>query len=182
VRRGIPFSDGTFDVVYHSHFLEHVEREAAPVFLRETLRVLKPGGTTRVVVPDLKVLVDRYLESWEALERSGGDGMASHRASIHELFDQMVRRELTGAAHQPGPLRALERRLRGDAAGAGELHRWMYDRHTLVVLLESVGFSAVKVERADTSRIPGWNEYRLDTEPDGRVYKPESLFVEASKP
>src|SRR5262245_43721575 len=34
LRRGLPFDDGTFDAVYHSHFLEHLDREVAPVILR----------------------------------------------------------------------------------------------------------------------------------------------------
>src|SRR5450631_4519732 len=42
LKRGIPFPDGTFDVVYHSHVLEHLEREDAPDFLRECRRVLRP--------------------------------------------------------------------------------------------------------------------------------------------
>src|SRR5215203_2408233 len=37
-RRGLPSAVNTFDVVYHSHFLEHVDREAVPPLLRENLR------------------------------------------------------------------------------------------------------------------------------------------------
>ena len=35
---------------------------------------------------------------------------------------------------------------------------------------------------ASESRIPGWSEFHLDTEPDGTVYKPDSLNMEAVKP
>ncbi|MGB7623746.1 MAG: class I SAM-dependent methyltransferase, partial [Terriglobia bacterium] len=49
--KGIPFPDLSFDVVYHSHFLEHVEKESAPAMIRECLRVLRRGGLLRVVVP-----------------------------------------------------------------------------------------------------------------------------------
>src|SRR6266545_4331482 len=68
LRRGIPYADGTFDAVYHSHFLEHVDREVVPSVLRENLRVLKPTGVLRVVVPDLRQLAERYLEAAEALD------------------------------------------------------------------------------------------------------------------
>ena len=44
LRKGIPFEDDTFDVVYHSHFLEHLEKDAACAFLNECFRVLKPSG------------------------------------------------------------------------------------------------------------------------------------------
>ena len=62
LKRGIPFPDGTFDVVYHSHVLEHLGREDAPGFLRECRRVLRAGGSIRVVVPDLEQLARRYLD------------------------------------------------------------------------------------------------------------------------
>ena len=52
--RGIPFGEETFDVLYHSHLLEHIDREDAPDFVVECYRVLKPGGVIRVVVPDLE--------------------------------------------------------------------------------------------------------------------------------
>src|SRR5580704_992300 len=53
LRRGIPYPDGCFDVVYHSHVLEHFSKVEAPQFLRECFRVLAPSGIIRVVVPDL---------------------------------------------------------------------------------------------------------------------------------
>ena len=49
----LPFKDDTFDYVVSSACLEHLE--AAPILaLREWLRVIKPGGTIAVVVPDAK--------------------------------------------------------------------------------------------------------------------------------
>ncbi|HKZ43378.1 MAG TPA: methyltransferase domain-containing protein, partial [Candidatus Hodarchaeales archaeon] len=38
VTTGIPFSDNSFDVVYHSHLLEHLHKEQALKFLRECAR------------------------------------------------------------------------------------------------------------------------------------------------
>ena len=40
--RGIPFADSSIDVVYHSHLLEHLDRQAASAFLTEVKRVLRP--------------------------------------------------------------------------------------------------------------------------------------------
>lgn len=42
--KGIPFDADSVDVVYHSHMLEHLERDVAESFLREAHRVLKRGG------------------------------------------------------------------------------------------------------------------------------------------
>src|SRR5687768_11717320 len=40
LRRGIPFAADSFDVVYHSHFLEHIDPQYAPGLLKECHRVL----------------------------------------------------------------------------------------------------------------------------------------------
>jgi SAM-dependent methyltransferase len=64
---------------------------------------------------------------------------------------------------------------------SGEIHRWMYDRYSLKRLLEKVGFSDVRVCRADESRIPDFNSYGLDMI-EGKIRKPDSLFMEGMKP
>ncbi len=46
----IPFPDGTFDLVFSSTVLEHTEDPRA--VLRESLRVLKPGGFLQFVFPN----------------------------------------------------------------------------------------------------------------------------------
>ena len=65
---------------------------------------------------------------------------------------------------------------------SGEIHRWMYDRASLRLLLERIGFVAVRVCRAKESAIPDFSEFHLDTDPQGEVRKPDSLFMEALKP
>jgi len=57
IRKGVPFADGTFDVVYLSHVLEHFSKTEGPNLLVECLRVLRQNGTIRVVVPDLECIV-----------------------------------------------------------------------------------------------------------------------------
>jgi len=64
---------------------------------------------------------------------------------------------------------------------SGEVHQWMYDRYSLGVLLQDVGFQNVRVCLADESDIPDFNLYLLDVEADGSVRKPDSLFMEARK-
>ncbi|MGB3309223.1 MAG: methyltransferase domain-containing protein [Nodosilinea sp.] len=65
---------------------------------------------------------------------------------------------------------------------SGEIHQWMYDRYSLTQLLRQCEFLEVVQRTAQTSYIPNWSTYNLDTEPDGSVYKPDSLFIEAIKP
>jgi SAM-dependent methyltransferase len=65
---------------------------------------------------------------------------------------------------------------------AGEVHKWMYDRFSLARLLTAQGFVEPNVRPAAESAIPGFSSYGLDLETDGRVRKPDSLFMEAVKP
>src|SRR5574344_1513960 len=44
----LPFEDNSFEVIYHSHLLEHFEKSFAPIFLKECYRVLKKGGIIRI--------------------------------------------------------------------------------------------------------------------------------------
>ncbi len=63
----------------------------------------------------------------------------------------------------------------------GEVHQWMYDRYSLARALERVGFVGPHAVGPTESRISNWTEFHLDTEPDGTVYKPDSLYMEAVK-
>jgi SAM-dependent methyltransferase len=52
IRRGIPFSDDTFDGVLIKHCLEHFANEDVIFIVEEIWRVCKPGGAVYVEVPD----------------------------------------------------------------------------------------------------------------------------------
>ncbi len=57
------FSDGTFAELYASHVLEHFDyKEGLLAALKEWHRVLAPGGTLRVSVPDIDVLAGLLLQ------------------------------------------------------------------------------------------------------------------------
>ncbi|MDJ0744589.1 MAG: methyltransferase domain-containing protein [Xenococcaceae cyanobacterium MO_167.B27] len=65
---------------------------------------------------------------------------------------------------------------------SGEVHQWMYDRYSLARLLEQCGLEKITQRTAYDSYIPNWTSFNLDTEPDGTIYKPDSLYMEAIKP
>ncbi|MBI4456233.1 MAG: methyltransferase domain-containing protein [Acidobacteria bacterium] len=48
----LPFKDGTFELIYASHVLEHIPWYKTEEVLREWIRVLAPGGKFEVWVPN----------------------------------------------------------------------------------------------------------------------------------
>ena len=56
------FSDGSVDLIYASHVLEHFGRYEVEAVLRRWYRVLKPGGIARIAVPDFAAVVALYAQ------------------------------------------------------------------------------------------------------------------------
>jgi SAM-dependent methyltransferase len=180
LRRGIPFGDATFDAAYHSHVLEHIDREDAPGFLRECFRVVKPGGLIRIVLPDFELLARIYIDVVDRLP--GGATMADHTFAVEQMIDQMVIRTPRHRAQERPLVRFVESFLIGNTDRAGILHRWMYDRFSLGCLLRETGFEDIQVQDPLTSGIAGWRDFHLDTEPNGDTYLPFSLYIEGRRP
>jgi predicted SAM-dependent methyltransferase len=99
---GIPENDNSFDLVYHSHVLEHFSKDDGVKFLRDCYRVLKPGGVLRVVVPDLERIVKAYLECLEFCKNNPNNNVldANYDWMMLELFDQMIRNHSGGQMGQ----------------------------------------------------------------------------------
>ena len=244
--QGLSFPNDSFDVVYHSHLLEHLPKDIAPTFIQECHRVLKPGGIIRVVVPDLERIVRLYLLALERALLAEKDWADHYSWLMLELYDQAVRESSGGqmleylkqrpipneafvyerlggearrlvqsirsarsseknerrsspgnwiAAIQSIPQRARAALIRwllgkhdykalqiGRFRSGGEVHQWMYDRYSLALLLEHAGFQNSIQRTAFESEIDNWAQFNLDTEPDGTIYKPDSLYLEGIKP
>lgn len=54
------FGEGSVDLIYACHVLEHFGRHKVDSVLREWHRVLKVGGAVRIAVPDFEALVEVY--------------------------------------------------------------------------------------------------------------------------
>lgn len=54
--RPFPFPSGTFDYVFHEHFIQYLSLREGERFLRECRRVLKPGGVMRSNTLELGLL------------------------------------------------------------------------------------------------------------------------------
>lgn len=59
----LPLPDGSCELVYTSHMLEHLIHPAQTrLVMEEVHRVLAPGGTVRIVVPDAAVWLKGYVQ------------------------------------------------------------------------------------------------------------------------
>ena len=87
----LPFPDGMFDVVYHSHVLEHFSQKNGLRFLGRCFKVLRPGGILRVVVPDLQRIVELYWCALNNALKGGQDSQFYYDWAIIEMYDQTVR-------------------------------------------------------------------------------------------
>jgi len=224
--KGIPFNGESFEVVYHSHLLEHFPKNYAPGFLNECHRVLKPGGIIRIAVPDLEQIARSYVYFLEKSLQGDLEARKRYEWIMIELCDQMVRNKSGGEMldfWKKSPMPAedfvfkrvgpeikksiLEFRNKSlynsnyentdskPGAGyqksdlqklsqfrvSGEIHQWMYDRYSLSKLLAETGFSNIRQCNADKSDIPNFRSYLLDTEENGMIRKPDSLFIEANR-
>jgi SAM-dependent methyltransferase len=97
LRSGFPFAAETFDAVYGSHVLEHLEPEAGAQLLQECFRVLKPGGVVRIVVPDLETIARLYLQALEGALSGDADARMRYEWLMLELYDQATRGRSGGA-------------------------------------------------------------------------------------
>jgi SAM-dependent methyltransferase len=178
--KGIPFESDSVDAVYHSHVLEHLDRPIAREFLREALRVLRPGGICRIVVPDFEFVCRAYVQHIDRC-RHESQQAASHEEFVGSVLEQSVRREAAAASGRRGLPRLIEKIVLGDARRRGETHQWMYDRISLPHVMKEVGYTDVAVENWRSSRIPGWDKVKLDTNEQGGEYTLDSLYVEGRK-
>ena len=178
--RGIPFDSDTIDAVYHSHMLEHLDRDVARQFLLECKRVLKPGGIVRIVVLDFEILCQKYLSHIADCEYHP-DEAKNHEQYIASIIEQSVRKEAWGTSQQRPLRRFIENLVLGDDRKRGETHQWMYDRISLKSTLNELGYNHVFEQKYDTSKIPHWTKFELDVDENGKQYKPDSLYLEAMK-
>src|SRR5215467_5057428 len=112
----IPVPDGSLEIVYCSHMFEHLTPPEGERFLREVRRTLKPGGFVRLVVPDLRRRVEKYMLNGDA----------------DEFFVSLNVRDPSRGSLWEKLLAALS----GDRA-----HKWMYDTESLVRLLGRMDFA-----------------------------------------
>jgi predicted SAM-dependent methyltransferase len=151
-RRRLPFADETVAGCRVEHFLEHLEvREELPDFLRDVLRVLRPDGVLRIIVPD----AEKYLRAYCAEGLAGFEALGT--PSVPFPCDLPTRMDVVNHIfHQ------------------WHEHRWGYDFESLSDRLLRAGFrQAVRSAYRESS------DPKLAV--DREQHAPYSLYVEAFK-
>lgn len=148
LRKPFPFSDGSCRYVYSEHFLEHLDYpDDATRFVKECFRVLEPGGTLDVVVPDTALVLRSYLEG-------PSEEVRAAQAQFNPEWCT------TPMEHVNYSFRQLNE------------HRFSYDFETLALLLKRNGFDNVQqrgfnADRDSNERRVG-SLYVICRKPDGR--------------
>lgn len=94
--------DQAFDLVYLCHVLEHIPRAQLRATLRELGRILKPGGTLRISVPDFDLMVALYEAAGRNLQVIAPALMGGQDYAFNFHYGVFNRAYLTGQLDQTG--------------------------------------------------------------------------------
>jgi predicted SAM-dependent methyltransferase len=86
VRNGLPFSSDSVDSIYSTHMFEHFFPDELQQLMRECLRVLKPGGGIRLIVPNLTSAISAYSHK----QTAWFDSFPRHFDSLGGRFSNFV--------------------------------------------------------------------------------------------
>jgi len=86
--RRLPFPDDCFEGVFCEHVIEHFDLEQGQVLLRECLRILRPGGCLRVIVPDGEKIMRAYFDSPSELVARRDNGVGYAMNAVNSYFRQ----------------------------------------------------------------------------------------------
>jgi len=82
----LPFQSDSFDLIYSSHFIEHLSLDNLKNLLTECNRILKKNGKIRLVLPDFENIVKEYIFNLN------NERILLSQFNIVELIDQCTRK------------------------------------------------------------------------------------------
>ena len=156
VIKGLPLKDGSVDLLYSSHVLEHLSYDDFIIALKNSFKVLKKGGVFRIVMPDLKQLVDAYLENKQ---------QNNPLASVN-----FINNTLMGVKSRDKSIKSLVFRAFGNTN-----HLWLWDYESTEKMLKEVGFESVRKCAFNDSSVQDFKEVESEDRFVG------SLAIEAIK-
>ena len=144
------FQACSFDVVFSSHMLEHVPHFRISAVLRDINRVLRPGGTLRLLCPDLAKVARIFVEG----DQESAKQLLAEDPSLRT--DLGLGGLLVNLVVSPGRDTFLFDR-NGKFIG-GYAHLYAYDFEMLSTLLERNGFKQVRQMGFCKSEVPDFHE------------------------
>lgn len=151
ITKNFPEKENSCNGVYCSHILEHLSLEDFRIALKNTYKILKPGGIFRCVLPDLKAAVDRYVINY------ANDSLSS----IKFMEETML-----GVHHRNKGLKSILINHFGNSK-----HLWMWDEKSLTEELKSVGFNNIRPCKYNDSE----DERFTEVEEESRFYSAVAL-------
>jgi len=161
----LPFEENSIGAIYGSHVLEHLYRTEAQALLEDCLRVLKPGGVIRMVVPDLHSMTVQYLEN-----KSDSNALNRDTSPADYLNERL------GFRNPARPQGNFVFKLYTTWKDFHS-HKYMYDSASLIRFMSLAGFQDATVKGFRESDIYGIQEVER---PD-RVLDGAGVCVEAKK-
>lgn len=122
---GLPFNDNSVPNIFSSHFMEHLTYDSAKYVLQESLRVLKPGGMIRILVPSLQAEVERMQVAIQSYNE--GD-LAPVQKFMSEPYEEL---------HDPF-----------------SHHRYMYNVPALLKIFQEAGFTSAVERQPGEGKFP----------------------------
>lgn len=154
-KKNLPFKENSVDYIFTSHFLEHIKKFETANVLRLCHKCLKKGGTIRISVPDIDLIIKQYTDNANSIEKV---------EKINDHFFAILRQEMH-------PQSFYEKIQSFFVRG----HQWMYNFDYLKNMLVVAGFDANSIKRCEVRQGNVPNLDVLDRHED------ESIFLEATK-
>jgi hypothetical protein len=152
--KGLPIVHGSASCIYCSHVLEHLTLQDFRIAIRNTFLYLRPGGTFRLVLPDLQALANKYLERADA-----------------QAAGTFMRESFLGRETRQDGIKGLLRTMFGRSE-----HLWMWDYQSISAELKGAGFVEIRRAQFHDNPLPQF----LEVESEWRWT--DCLGVECKRP
>jgi SAM-dependent methyltransferase len=119
----LPLDDCCCELIYSSHFFEHLEYDDGVRLMRDCHRALQPAGTFRAALPDFQKMFRAYLERNEK------------HFDLYSIFDVYP--------HRPPETITLCDHVNAGVYEFG--HRCIYDQEKICRVLRHLGFASVEI-------------------------------------
>ena len=152
IRHPLPLADNSVARILAEHVVEHIDfRQDIPRVLSDWHRILRPDGVLRIIVPDIKRMIEAYVSGDKARWLELGWDLEAMPGDIHT------------------PMHILNHTFNQDSE-----HLFAYDFETLALVLRRAGFETIERMSYRRSRDP---QLAIDQQ----YHAPYSLYVEAVK-